>query len=714
MPTTVLRTCNICEAHCGIAVEVDDTKVLRIAGDKDDTFSRGYICPKGPALVDIYEDPDRLRHPVLRIGDRWKRISWDDAFDLAANGIRMAQSRYGPHAVGTYLGNPGAHNWGFYAFFVLRAALGTSSSCSASSLDQSPQQVVNGEVLGNAAMFAVPDLDRTDYMLMFGANPAVSNGSAMTAPGVRRRLRDVQDRGGRVVVVDPRRTETADLATEHISVIPGGDPFLLLGILYVLFDQDLVSPGRLADFTDGIEHVQDLAVQWHPTRASRYCGVDPEVIKRIATEFATAGAAVAYGRVGICQTRTGSVTHWLILVLNVVMGRFDAPGGSMYAKPPVDLPIAGRLGTRKGAIGINPSLRDPVTGRPIVNGEFPVATLPDQIEAGRIRALIVHAGNPVLSAPGGRRLDAALERLDFFVAIDMYVTETSRHAHLILPPVSALERDDFDLIFAAMSVRNHLRFSPAAVPKPDHGLEDWEIINKLARRVSYGRRGRLIAQTIGRLAPDRLAALAISTGPYGILRAGPRRGLTLRRIKAAPHGIDLGPLTPCLPAALGTPDRRIKLAAPRLIEEANKLAFRAQEDAAARQNGFNLTLIGRRQLRGSNSWLHNASRLMKGKDRCTAMLHPDDAAQRGLGDGEMVRVSSAIGSIDVSVQITDTIRRGVVSIPHGFGHNREGIGWRLAASKPGASVNDINDPALHDILSGNAAMNSVPVKVERL
>ncbi len=714
MSVTVLRTCNLCEAHCGITVEVDGGAVLRIAGDKEDEFSRGYVCPKAPALADLYEDPDRLRYPVRRAGDRWERISWDEAFALVDSGIRTVQRRYGPDAVGTYLGNPGAHNWGFYAFFALRTALGTSSNCSASSLDQSPQQVVNGEVLGNAAVFAVPDIDRTDYMLMLGANPAASNGSAMTAPGVRWRLRDVMNRGGRVVVVDPRRTETAELATEHVAVRPGGDPFLLLGIIHVLFKEGLTSPGRLAAFTDGIDEVRRIADEWPPARAGEYAGVDATTIQRIAHEFAAASAPVAYGRVGICQTRTGSVAHWLILVLNVVTGRLDSPGGSMFAKPPVDLVIAGRLGTRKGVIGINPARRDHVTGRPIVNGEFPVATLPDQINAGRVRALLVHAGNPVLSAPGGRRLDAALDRLDFFVAVDMYVNETSRHANVILPPVSALQRDDLDLIFAAMSVRNHVRYSPAAVPKDPGGLEDWEILNALTRRVGHGLRGRLIANTMGRMSPKRLVDLAILTSPRGVLRAGPRRGLTFGRIKAAPHGIDLGALKSCLPDDLGTPDRRIKLAAPRLVEEAAKLTRRAEEDVASRQDGYDLTLIGRRQLRSNNSWMHNSPRLMKGADRCTAMLHPEDAAQRGLNDGDVVRVSSTIGSIELPLQVTDAMRRGVVSIPHGFGHDRPGVGWRLAASKAGASANDINDPELHDILSGNAAMNSVPVRVERL
>ena len=712
IPVTVHRTCNLCEAHCGITVEVHGTTIGRIAGDKDDEFSRGYICPKGPALADLYEDPDRLRQPVRRIGDRWEPITWDEAFDYVEAGIRSVQKRYGNDAVGTYLGNPGAHNWSFYSFFAFRAALGSRSNCSASSLDQSPQQVVNGEVLGNAAVFPVPDLDRTDHMLMFGANPAASNGSAMTAPGMRRRLRDVIDRGGSVVVVDPRRTETADVASEHVGVRPGGDPVLLLAMLHVLFAEGLISPGRLASFTDGIDELRAVTQEWPPSRAALHAGVDAETIQRLAREFAAADAPVAYGRVGVCQTRTGSITQWLILALNVVTGRLDAPGGFMFAKPPVDLTFAGRWGTRRGVIGLNHDARDPISGQPIVNCEFPVATLPRQIDSGRVRALIVHAGNPVLSAPGGRQLDAALDRLDFMVAIDMYVNETSRHAQVILPPVSALERDDLDLVFAAMSVRNHIRYSPAAVPKRADGFEDWQILNTLTRRLRRGVRGRLIAHTMGRMSPQRLVGFIIATSPRGILRAGRKRGLTLGRIKAAPHGIDLGALEPCLPGALGTKNRRINLGAPLLMAEVAQLAHRADEDAAAGERGFDLTLIGRRQLRGCNSWMHNSPRLMKGSDRCTAMLHPDDAAQRGLRDGAVVRVSSQIGSIDVPLQITDAMRPGVVSIPHGFGHDRPGVGWRLAATKAGASVNDINDPALYDVLSGNAAMNSVPVRVE--
>ncbi|WP_233164953.1 molybdopterin-dependent oxidoreductase [Mycobacterium sp. AT1] len=712
--TTVHRTCNLCEAHCGITVEVDGTKVGRIAGDKDDEFSRGYICPKGPALADLYTDPDRLRHPVRRVGEGWERISWDEALDYVTNGIRTVQQRYGNDSVGTYLGNPGAHNWSFYAFFAFRAALGTNSNCSASSLDQSPQQVVNGEVLGNAAVFPVPDLDRTDHMLMFGANPAASNGSAMTAPGMRRRLRDVIDRGGAVVVVDPRRTETADLASEHVGVRPGGDPFLLLGMLHVLFVERLIKPGRLASFTDGIDELRAVTDEWPPSRAALHAGVEAETIQRLARDFAAASAPVAYGRVGVCQTRTGSITQWLILALNVVMGRLDSPGGFMFAKPPVDLTLAGRLGTRKGIIGLKSSARDAISGQPIVNCEFPVATLPRQIDAGRVRALIVHAGNPVLSAPGGRQLDAALDRLDFMVAVDMYVNETSRHAQVILPPVSALERDDLDLVFAAMSVRNHIRYSSAAVPKSPDGREDWEILNALTQRLWRGTRGRLIAHTMGRMSPQRLVEFIIATSPRGVLRAGRKRGLTLGRIKAAPHGVDLGALEPCLPGALGTKNRRINLAAPLLLAEVAQLTKRADEDVAAAGNGFDLTLIGRRQLRGCNSWMHNSPRLMKGADRCTAMLHPEDAARRGLGDGDVVRVSSTIGSIDLPLQVTETMRRGVVSIPHGYGHDRPGVGWQLAAAKPGASVNDINDPAVYDVLSGNAAMNSVPVKIEPL
>lgn len=718
MPATVHRQCTLCEAHCGIDVEVEGDRVLRITGDPEDTFSRGYICPKAAALKDLYEDPDRLRTPVRRDGDGWTEIGWEEALDLAAEGLRGVRERHGADAVATYVGNPAAHSSSILAMLPLRHVLGTRNNYSATSTDQLPQHLTSIQMFGDLALFPIPDVDRTDHMLVLGANPSVSNGSIMTAPGARHRLRAIIARGGRVVVVDPRRTETAKLASEHVQVRPGGDAFLLLGMLHTLFADDRVTLGRLADRIDGLGEVEALAGAWAPERVAPIAGIDAATIARLATDFAAAERAVAYGRVGLCQQETGAVAHWLVNVLNAVTGNLDEPGGAMFPTPPVDL---GALLRRAGPLGLGGFARhrQRVSGLPELNGELPVAGLADEILTpgeGQVRAMLVYAGNPVLSAPGGARLDHAMEQLDFCVAIDMYVTETTRHADVILPPVSPLERSDLDIVMPAVSVRNHVRYNPAAVPAPEDSREDWQIITGLTRRLGRGLRGRAQGELFGRgwsmAGTERIIDTAFRAGPYGTLRRGPMRALTVGKVKRAKHGIDLGALEPRLPGALATDRKRVRLAPPLLLDAAEQLAALADEREAALSDGYDLILIGRRQLRSNNSWMHNSARLMKGADRCTALLHPDDAAARGLADGAGVRVVSRVGAIEVPLEVSDEMRPGVVSVPHGFGHTRPGVGWRLAAAKPGASVNDITDPAVLDRVTGNAAFNAVPVRLE--
>ena len=724
MTETVFRQCTLCEAHCGIRVEVEGSEVLKITGDPEDVHSRGYICPKAAALKDLYDDPDRLRRPVKRVAGRWREIGWDEALDLAAEGIRGVQDRHGRDAVATYLGNPYAHSSSVLSVIPLRAALGTRNNHSATSVDQLPQHRVYGEMLGNVALFPIPDIDRTDHVMILGANPSVSNGSLMSAPGARHKLRAICERGGAVVVVDPRRTETAELASEHVSIRPGGDPYLLLGMLSVVFAEGLADLGGLAEICDGLDELRSLAAEWPPDRVAPIAGVDPATVSRLAREFAGAPSAVAYGRVGTCQQETGTLTHWLITALNVATGNFDREGGAMFTTPAVDITAAAdasRLARRLGAKG-GPDLTrfgrwtQRVSGMPEMNGELPVAGLADEILTpgdGQVRGLITFSGNPVLSTPGGTRLERAIGELEWYVALDFYLTETTRHADVILPPVSPLERSDVDAVLPTTAVRNYARYSPAAVPKPKDGREDWQILNGLTSRLGRGIRGRLSARVTSLASPDHLIELAIQAGPHGIAKRGPSKGLTVGKIKRAQHGIDLGPLEPRLPGALATDRKRLRLAPKAMLQEAAALERLAGEREAALKNGFDLVLIGRRQLRSNNSWMHNSARLMKGADRCTALLHPDDAAARRLEDGAHVRVVSRVGTIELPLTVTDEMRPGVVSVPHGFGHNRAGIGWRAAAAKPGASVNDITDPELHDRLTGNAAFNSVPVRVER-
>src|SRR3954464_9270260 len=711
MPRTVHRQCTLCEAHCGIDVEVEGDRVLRITGDAEDPISRGYICSKAAALADLYADPDRLRRPVRRVRSEWEEIGWDEALDMAANGLRAVQRRHGNDAVATYFGNPSAHTMAVLSGLPLRHVLDTHNHYSATSADQLPQHLTSAEMFGNLALFPIPDIDRADYMLVIGANPSVSNGSLMTAPGARHRLRAIVSRGGSVVVVDPRRTETAAHASEHVAIAPGGDPYLLLGMLHVLFAEGRTRLGPLDGHADGIATIEALAAEWPVGRAAPIAGVDEATAQRLAREFADAEGAVAYGGGGVCHQRTGSLTHWLINVLNAVTGNLDVPGGAMFPDPAFDVGAVLKRARRLG-FGDHGRHTQRVSGLPEMNGELPVAGLADEITTpgeGQVRGMLIFAGNPVLSTPGGRRLEEALETLEWFVAIYMYVTETSRHANLILPPVSSLERSDIDVVMPLVSVRNHIRYSPAAVPKPKDGREDWQILTGLTSGLGRGL-GRRAEAALASLppafsTPERIIELGLAFGPHGVLRRGPFKGLTVAKVKRAKHGIDLGPLEPRFPGALDTDDKRVQLAPPLLVNEAAKLAELAREREGALSDGYDLTLIGRRQLRSNNSWMHNSARLMKGADRCTALLHPDDARARGLGAGDQVRVVSRVGAIELPLEVSDEIRPGVVSIPHGFGHVRPGVGWRLAAEKDGASVNDITDPAVVDAITRTAALN---------
>ncbi|HUH81716.1 MAG TPA: molybdopterin-dependent oxidoreductase, partial [Solirubrobacteraceae bacterium] len=491
MTQTINRQCTLCEAHCGIRVEVDGERVVRISGDPDDVLSRGYICPKAAALADLQSDPDRLRRPVKKVAGRFVEIGWEEALSLAASGLLGVRERHGADAVANYLGNPGAHSSGIFMGVLVRKLLGSRNNYSATSVDQLPQYMSSQEMFGHYAVLPIPDVERTRHMLVIGANPAVSNGSIMTAPAMREKIKTIRARGGKVVVVDPRRTETARHASEHVAVRPGGDPYLLLGMLEVILREGHVRLGQLAERCDGLDDLRALAEQWPPERVAPHAGVEAGEIERLARDFAQAPSAVAYGRVGVCQQQTGSLTHWLINALNLVTGNMDTAGGAMFPRPPVDLvTLSERLIGRAGW----GRYHQRVSGLPEFAGELPVAGLADEIltpGAGQVRGMFIYAGNPVLSTPAGARLDEAMEQLEWCVAVDMYVTETTRHADVILPPVAQLERSDVDLVFPSFSVRNQIRYNPAALPKPAGGKDDWEILRELAARLGSGRVGAI-------------------------------------------------------------------------------------------------------------------------------------------------------------------------------------------------------------------------------
>jgi len=713
--STHYRNCSICEAICGIEITQRDDGTLDIRGDKEDPFSHGYICPKAVALQDIHFDKDRLKHPVRRTRTGWQQIEWDEAFDEVADNLKRIQTAHGRNAVATYLGNPTVHSYGAMLFapgFI--RSLHTRNRFSATSVDQLAHHLAAYFMFGHQLLLPVPDVDRTKFMLMFGANPAVSNGSMMTAPALPQRLKDIRANGGRFVLIDPRRTETAALADQHLFIRPGTDALLLLALLQVIFAEQLTELGQLAPLTDGLETMANLVSDFPPEQVGPLTGIDADQIRTLAREFAAAESAVCYGRVGVSMQEFGGLCQWLINVLNLVTGNLDREGGAMFPLPAFDPITAPEAIAPRGSFG---RWRSRVRQLPEFAGELPVATMAEEMLTegdGQIKALVTHGGNPVLSCPNGRELDRALAGLEFFAAIDIYINETTRHAHIIMPPVAPLERGHYDLAFHLLGVRNVAKFSPPLFVTNGATRQEWQILLELQTRMeAKGSMGRLQHKATRRfLGPERMLDLGLRFGPYGDKLNPLSKGLNLRRLKAAVHGIDFGAMKPCLIGRLRTADKRIHLAPEIFLNDVKRLQDGAQA-LHATTNGH-LLLIGRRQLRSNNSWLHNSERMVNGKPRCTMLMHPEDAGRRALTSGQSVRVRSRAGTIEIPIEISDEIMPGTVSIPHGWGHNRSGIQLTVAEQHSGQSINDLTDDLFIDSLCGTAAFSGTPVTVEAI
>ena len=702
MTTSVhYRACHLCEAICGLRIEVtrDSTgqqAIQSIKGDAEDTFSRGHICPKAVALQDIQNDPDRLRQPMRRVGEHWQPIGWDEAFALAAERLTAIQAAHGQQSVAVYQGNPSVHNYGLMThsnYFL--GLLKTRNRFSATSVDQLPHHLVSQQMYGHGMLLPIPDIDHTQFMLILGGNPLASNGSLMTVPDVERRLRDLQARGGRLVVVDPRRSETAAMANQHLFIRPGADAALLLGMLLTLFEERLTRPSHLP--LHGLETLQEALSELRVAQLAERCGIAESTLRQLARDFAAAERAVCYGRMGVSTQVFGSLCQWLIQLLNLLTGNLDRVGGALCTQPALDL-----VGMTSG--GHFNRWQSRVSGLPEYAGELPVAALAEEILSpgdGQVRALVCVAGNPVLSTPNGRQLQKALQGLDFMLAVDLYINETTCHADLILPPTAPLEHDHYDTTFNALAVRNVTRFNEAVLDKPAGALHDWEIFIGLAQAFA-ARNGLTLKPT---LAPELMIDMGLRNGPYGA--CSPWQ-LSLARLREQPHGIDLGALQANLAARLKTPHGQVQLAPPLLLAELRR--FLLEPRLPAEQ----LLLIGRRHVRSNNSWMHNYRRLVKGKPRHQLHMHPQDLARRGLQDGQQVRVRSRVGALEVEVQASEALMPGVVSLPHGWGHARRGGQLAIAGAQPGVSANDLTDECLRDGLSGNAALNGVPVEVEDL
>ncbi len=711
---TAYVTCPLCEATCGLTVGLAGGRIEGVRGDKDDAFSHGFICPKGASIKALHEDPDRLRSPLVKRDGVLVEATWDEAFAEIARRLPAIRAEHGDNAVAAYIGNPGAHNLGSLLYGrVLWKALGTQNVYTAGSVDQVPKHFSSGYLFGDGLTIPIPDVDRTDFLLLLGANPLVSNGSLLTAPDMRGRLKAIRARGGRIVVVDPKRTLTAEAADQHLAIRPGSDALLLAALANVLFAEGLVDLRHLDGHVSGVDEVATLVAPFTPAAVAASVGVEAPVITALARELAAADRAAVYGRIGTTVQEFGTLASWLVDVLNVLTGNLDREGGAMFP-----LAVAGQTNAaparRRGFV--HGRWRSRVRNLPEVMGELPVATLADEILTpgeGQVRALITVGGNPCVSTPNAGRLAEALDALDFMISLDVYLNETSRHAEVILPGPAPLARDHFDLVFYQLSVRNVANWSPAVLETDLP--QEWETLLRLVGvatgqgpdadvaaiddfvAAQAAQRSGLDGTVAGsRRGPARLVDLMLRAGPYD---------LTLADLEAAPHGLDLGPLQPRIPDVLGTPSGRIELAAPAIVADLPRLV--AALDSAPAE----YVLIGRRQLRSNNSWMHNVAPLVGGGNRCTAQLHPHDAEKLGLVDGGLARISSRTGTVTVPVEVTDALRPGVVSIPHGWGHGLDGTRGAVAAAHAGVNSNLLADDRLLDEPSGTAVLNGIPVEV---
>ena len=691
------RTCNLCEAMCGLEIKHNEIEILSIKGDKNDVLSRGHICPKAVALQDLYHDKDRLKTPLKKTPAGWQNISWEEALDEVADKLKDIQGKYGHNAVGTYRGNPNVHNLGMMLYgtpFI--QSLKTQQKYTATSVDQLPHHISSLKMFGHYMLIPIPDIDNTDFMIIMGGNPVVSNGSMMTAPDFSNRLKAIQKRGGKFIVIDPRVTETAKIANHHLMIKPGKDALLLLALIHVIFDEDLTDKGHLEAHIKGWEMIGNLAKETSLEQVSSIIGISLDEIKNLARNFATAETAVCYGRLGVSTQEFGGICLWLINVLNIITGNFDKKGGVLFTLPAVDLV---GMAAFTGKTGSFDRRRSRVRNLPEYTGEYPVATLADEISAGgegQIKAMVMIAGNPVLSTPNGKKLAKALEQLEFLVVIDMYINETTQYADIILPTTTGLETSHYDLVFHQLAIRNTAKYSKALFTKNDDQKHDWEILNALTTRMS----GKYNPAT-----PEMMLDQLLQKGPYK------DQNISLKTLKDTPHGIDLGPLQPSLPNRLFTDDKKIELAPSIFLNDLERLKKKMEHWKNENDNEYNFFLIGRRHLRSNNSWMHNSTRLVKGPDRCTLLMNEQDAKKLNLTDQQQVTVSSKVGNVSLSVEIGNEMMPGVVSIPHGWGHSYDGIKMGIAQKHAGVSINDLTDANKIDELTGNADFSGTRVKI---
>ncbi|MCH2189677.1 MAG: molybdopterin-dependent oxidoreductase [Gammaproteobacteria bacterium] len=697
---THFKACHLCEAICGLEIKTQGREILSIKGDKKDPVSKGFICPKATAIADIHNDSDRIKMPHKRVGEDWQEISWSEAIEMAAQKLVEIQTLHGDNSVGFFAGNPGVHNYGNMTHGPsFRRIFKTKNHFSATSLDQLPHQLTSWAMYGHQFALPIPDIDHTQMMVIMGGNPLASNGSIMTVPNVPKRLKAIKDRGGKLVVIDPRRTETAEIASQHLFIKPGTDAYVLMAMINTIFQEGWENTGHLTNHIRGLNRVKEAVMEFSLDLAQDKSGIPAGVIKQLTLELVETEKAVFYGRMGVSVQEFGGLCQWAIQIINLLIGATDSVGGALLTSPAFAYVTKGAPGA--GHFG---RFSSRVSGLPEFSGELPSVALAEEILTpgeDQIKAMISIAGNPVISSANANTMEQAFESLDFYVAFDFYINATTRHADLILPPTSPLEHDHFDIAFLRFAVHNSVRLNPAIFEPQEGTMHDWQIFNALGKRIAELKNIEFKELP----APDILVGLGIENDVYGA-EQNPERSLTMEKIKAAKHGIDLGPLKPSMVDRIASKDGLINAAPEFLIKDLDRLASQKSQNC-----DHDLLLIGRRHVRSNNSWMHNYHRLVKGKPRWQLMMHPDDLKSRGLENEGKVKISSRVGELTTTVIATDELMPGVVSLPHGWGHNKKGVRMGIAAKQKGVNCNELTDDKFIDKATGNAALNGVPVTV---
>jgi anaerobic selenocysteine-containing dehydrogenase len=713
MATTEKVTyCRVCEPLCGMVATVTDGELVKVRPDADHPLSAGFACPKGIAMAEVQNDPDRVLHPLRRAADgSFERVSWDEALDEIGARLKTIVDRDGGDSVGWYMGNPGAFSYSHPLWVKgFLDALGSPHSYTASSQDVSNRFAASWFLYGSPFIVPIPDVERTDFLLVVGANPLVSHGSVLSSPRIKDQLHAIIDRGGRVVVVDPRRSETAR-AFEHVAIDPDGDAWMLLSMLEVIFAEGLEDRDAIERQTRGSRALRTLCVEFPPEATEGRSGVAAREVRRLARDLAGAKRAAVYGRTGSCLGRSGTLVSFLLDALNAVTGNLDREGGAMFGDPPIDFAqVAEMIGA-----GSYAKVRSRVGDLPEVLGSLPASVMAKEMTTpgkGQIRAMFFSSGNPVLSVPNGDELESAMGGLELSVAIDLYVTDTSRHCDFVLPATTMYEREDFPLPFLALFSKPFIQMTEAVVAPRGEARQEWEIIDAISRRIgvvpSSLRLARLAGRAGIRLSPRRLVDLLLRVGPKGDLFGLRRGGLSVAKLAKNPHGMVLADhLAPdVMRKQIRSRDHRVHLDSPEILGEATRLRELNGDDP-----DFPLRLIGLRELRSHNSWMHNAPLLMRGGRTHSARIHPDDAERLGVEDGGRCRISSAHGQIELAATVTDEVKPGTVAVPHGWGHRG---GWQVANAAGGANVNLLasSDPADLERLAGMAHLNGIPIRVE--